>query len=60
MSRQEIQDELGLKDRRNFRENYLDPALEIAVIELKYPDSPNHPRQKYLVTEKGDEMKKQL
>jgi hypothetical protein len=60
MSRQGIQDELGLKDRRNFRENYLDPALEIGVIELKYPDSPNHPRQKYLLTDKGSEIKKQL
>ena len=60
MSRQEIQDELGLKDRRNFRENFLDPALEIGVIELKYLDSPNHPRQKYLLTDKGSEIKKQL
>ena len=60
MSRQEIQDALSLKDRRNFRENYLEPALVEAVIEMKYPDSPNHPKQKYLVTEKGSEIKKQL
>jgi len=60
MSRQEIQDALSLKDRRNFRENYLEPALADEVIEMKFPDSPNHPRQKYLVTEKGSEIKKQL
>jgi ATP-dependent DNA helicase RecG len=57
MSRQEIQEELELKDRVNFKQNYLDPALEIGVIELKYPDSPNHPKQKYLVTEKGKEIR---
>lgn len=45
MSRQEIQDALSLKDRGNFRENYLDPALEIGVIKMKYPDSPNHPKK---------------
>ena len=44
----------------NFRENYLEPALADAVIEMKYPDSPNHPKQKYLITGKGSEIKKQL
>jgi ATP-dependent DNA helicase RecG len=58
MSRAEIQEILGLKDPKNFRENYLEPALADAVIEMKYPDSPNHPKQKYLLTEKGSEMKK--
>ena len=56
MSRQEIQSELGLKDRRNFRENYLDPALSDELIQMKYPNSPNHPKQKYLLTIKGLEM----
>lgn len=60
MSRQDIQDKLSLKDRRNFRENYLEPALADAVIEMKYPDSPNHQRQKYLVTEKGNEIRNNL
>lgn len=57
MSRAEIQEILGLKDPKNFRENYLEPALADAVIEMKYPDSPNHPKQKYLVTEKGSEIR---
>ena len=60
MSRQEIQEELGLKDRRNFRENYLDPASALGVIELKYPNSPNHPKQRYLLTEKGAALKKEF
>lgn len=60
MSRKEMQQALELKHEGNFRENYLDPALADAVIEMKYPDSPNHPKQKYLITEKGIEIKKQL
>jgi len=55
-SRQELQDALELKDRRNFRENYIDPAIENGLIELKYPDSPNHPKQRYLLTDKGQEL----
>ena len=57
MSRKEIQQALELKHEGNFRENYLEPALADAVIEMKYPDSPNHPKQKYLVTEKGKEIR---
>ena len=60
MSRKEIQQALELKHEGNFRENYLEPALAEAVIEMKYPDSPNHPKQRYLLTEKGNEIKKQL
>lgn len=60
MRRKEIQQALELKHEGNFRENYLEPALEIGVIEMKYPDSPNHPKQKYLVTEKGKEIRNNL
>ncbi len=56
MSRKELQQSLGLKHEGNFRENYLEPAIELGLIEMKYPDSPNHPRQKYLVTKKGKEL----
>ena len=60
MSRKEMQEALELKHEGNFRENYLEPALADTLIEMKYPDSPNHPKQKYLITEKGSEIKKQL
>ncbi|SIS86639.1 Fic family protein [Belliella pelovolcani] len=59
-SRQELQDALGLKDRRNFRENYIDPALKKGFIELKFPNSPSHPKQKYLLTKKGQKALKIL
>lgn len=60
MSRTEIQDALGLKHKGNFRVNYIDPALEHGFIELKYPENPNHPKQKYMLTEKGEKLKKTM
>jgi len=59
LSRAEIQEILGLKDPKNFRENYLEPALAAGIVKMKYPDSPNHPKQRYLLTEKGNDIKKQ-
>lgn len=56
MSRKEIQQALQLKHEGNFRENYLEPALKEELIQMKYPDSPNHPKQRYLLTEKGKEI----
>lgn len=53
MSRKELQEILELKHEGNFRENYLEPALKEEFISMKYPDNPNHPRQKYLITKKG-------
>lgn len=44
---------VGLKDRVNFMKNYLNPAMQENVLRLLYPDKPNHPRQKYLLTVKG-------
>lgn len=47
---------LGLKDRENFLANYLNPAISEGYIRLLYPDSPRHPRQRYLLTTKGMEL----
>jgi fido (protein-threonine AMPylation protein) len=44
---------LGLKDRESFMNVYLNPALKERFVRMKYPKSPNHPRQKYLLTVKG-------
>lgn len=43
----------GLKDRENFLDNYLNPAISQGYVRLLYPESPRHPRQKYLLTVKG-------
>lgn len=60
MSRKEIQKVLELKHEGNFRENYLEPALIKELIEMKFPNSPNHPKQKYLKTKKGIELLTEL
>ena len=44
---------VGLKDRPNFIEYSLSPAMNEGYVRMLYPDSPRHPRQKYLLTVKG-------
>jgi len=48
-----LMEKFGLKHRPTFLENYISPALEGGFLKALYPDNPNHPRQKYLLTEKG-------
>ena len=47
---------VGLKDRKNFLEYSLNPSIAEGLISMLYPDSPRHPRQKYLLTPKGLEL----
>jgi len=58
--RSDIQKSLQLKHDDYFRLNYIIPAIESHIIELKYPDIPNHPKQKYRLTKKGLDLKKQF
>jgi len=44
---------LHLKGRRNFVENYLNPAIEDGYVLRAYPDKPKHPNQRYYLSEKG-------
>lgn len=48
-----------LKDRENFLQQYLNPAIDEGFVRLLYPQSPRHPRQKYLLTVKGLALYKQ-
>ena len=49
----EMMECVGLKNRPNFMEYSLVPAIEGGYVRLKFPESPRHPRQKYLLTLKG-------
>lgn len=49
-----------LKDRKNFVEYHLKPALNEKFVRRKFPDRPNHPRQKYLLTAKGLALYREL
>ena len=56
----ELLDILQLRHRPNFIEYHLRPALEAKLIVPLYPNNPNHPRQKYLLTVKGMMLYNQL
>ncbi|MDZ7759594.1 MAG: ATP-binding protein [Desulfovermiculus sp.] len=53
LSRQEMQDGLGLKDREHFRKYYLRPALDAGLIEQTIPQAPKSKFQKYRLTQAG-------
>ena len=60
LSIKEIMTAIGLKGRDNFLNLYLNPAIKNGFVRLLYPDSPRHPRQKYLLTVKGMMLLNQL
>ena len=53
LSKKELMQSLGLKDRANFEDYSLTPAIQRGYVHLLYPNSPKHPRQKCLLTVKG-------
>ena len=60
LSIKEMLDGVGLKDRMNFIEYHLSPAIAEGYVRQLYPDKPRHPRQKYLLTVKGTLLYNQL
>lgn len=60
MTMSEIMSNIGLKHRPSFRKNYFLPALAEGAIERLYPEQPNHPKQKYRLTESAKEWKNSL
>lgn len=44
---------VGLKDRKNFIEYSLAPAIREDLVQMKFPGTPRHPRQRYLLTANG-------
>ena len=53
LSVKEMMSGVNLKGRDNFLNLYLTPAMAEGYIRQLYPQSPRHPRQKYLLTVKG-------
>ena len=58
MSRQSLQEALGLKHRNHFNQIYLIPALEAGLIEMTIPDKPRSSKQRYRLTPAGSEVLK--
>ena len=46
-----LMQEMGLSHRTFFRRKRLEPLIEAKLIRMTRPDEPNHPDQKYVVTE---------
>ena len=53
MSVKGMMEAVGLKNRPNFLDYSLTPAIIEGFVCRKYPDNPHHPRQRYLLTLKG-------
>ena len=53
LSVSQLMERTGLKHRPNFIEYHLNPAIAEGYVRQLYPQSPRHPRQKYLLTVKG-------
>lgn len=51
-STKEMMSLVGITRRPTFRDMYLSPAIEKGMVEMTIPNSPNHPNQKYRLTEK--------
>ena len=60
MSRQSLQEALGLKHRNHFNQIYLIPALEAGLIEMTIPDKPRSSKQRYRLTPAGSEVLKRI
>ena len=41
-------EKLGLKSRETFRKNYMNPALELGIVQMTIPDKPNSRNQRYV------------
>ncbi len=55
MTRQQIQEVLGLRHEDYFRKAYLLPALQAGLIEMTIPDKPRSSKQRYRLTSAGSE-----
>ena len=53
MLREELQERMGMADRKYFRTDILRPALDAGLIEMTIPNKPRSSKQKYRLTDKG-------
>ena len=53
MSVKSMMEAVGSKNRPNFMDYSLTPAIREGFVCMKYPANPHHPRQRYLLTIKG-------
>ena len=55
-----IMKHLGVTNRTFFRRTHLAPLLKGGVLKMTYPDNPKHPKQAYVLTETGFDLKERF
>ena len=58
MSAREMREFCGQKDHTYFKNNVINPLIELGIVEMTHPDSPNSPTQRYRLTEAGKALLK--
>ncbi|MCK9482573.1 MAG: hypothetical protein M0R38_12595 [Bacteroidia bacterium] len=56
MSRLDLQEAIGLRDAEHFRKFYINPALEIRVIEMTIPKKRTSSKQRYRISSFGEQI----
>lgn len=49
----DLMDKAGVSHRPFFKKTHLDPLLKGGILQMQYPDKPNHPQQAYILTPAG-------
>ena len=60
MLRAHLMHALGLKDRMHFTNDYLQPALDAALVEMTIPDKPRSSKQRYRLTNLGHRLQAEV
>jgi DNA-binding HxlR family transcriptional regulator len=58
--RDELQERLGLADRKYLRTRFLAPAIAAGLVEMKDPGSPRSRQQRYRLTDLGRRLRAEL
>ena len=49
----ELREVVGLQNHTRFKRAFIDPLIELGIVVMTQPDSPNSPTQRYVLTEAG-------
>jgi ATP-dependent DNA helicase RecG len=52
----DLLENMGVTNRTFFRRTHLKPLIEGGMLQLQYPEKPNHPSQTYFLTETGQRL----
>lgn len=53
MTKKQVMQQVKLSSSSNVVDRYIKPAIEQGYVTMLYPENPRHPKQKYILTEKG-------